>query len=81
MLAMVCGGVGFAPNPADGLIFLVEPAKPLPSTILQTSEELTSLPMRHTIFAIASVLLFSALMLSLAGWAAKQPMKRYGVRA
>ncbi len=43
-----------------------------------TSEELTSLPMRHTIFAIASVLLFSALMLSLAGWAAKQPMKRYG---
>jgi phosphate transport system permease protein len=81
MLAMVCGGVGFAPNPADGPIFLVEPAKPLPSTILQTSEELTSLPMRHTIFAIAAVLLFSALMLSLAGWAAKQPMKRYGVRA
>jgi ABC-type phosphate transport system permease subunit len=81
MLAMVCGGVGFAPNPADGLIFFVEPAKPLPSTILQTSEELTSLPMRHTIFAIAAVLLFSALMLSLAGWAAKQPMKRYGVRA
>jgi phosphate transport system permease protein len=39
------------------------------------------MPMRHTIFAIASVLLFSALMLSLAGWAAKQPMKRYGVRA
>ncbi|HEX5924224.1 MAG TPA: ABC transporter permease subunit [Baekduia sp.] len=81
MLAMVCGGVGFAPNPADGLIFFVEPAKPLPSTILQTSEELTSAPMRHTIFAIAAVLLFSALMLSLAGWAAKQPMKRYGVRA
>jgi phosphate transport system permease protein len=81
MLAMVCGGVGFAPNPADGLIFFVEPAKPLASTILQTSEEMTSPPMRQTIFAIAAVLLFSALMLSLAGWAAKQPMKRYGVRA
>ena len=81
MLAMVCGGVGFAPNPADGLIFLVEPAKPLSSTILQTSEELTSDPMRHTIFAIAAVLLSTALALSLAGWAAKQPMKRYGVRA
>ena len=37
--------------------------------------------MRQTIFAIAAVLLFSALMLSLAGWAVKQPMKRYGVRA
>jgi phosphate transport system permease protein len=81
MLAMVTGGVGFAPNPADGLIFFVEPTRPLAATILQTAEELTSPPMRATIFAMAAVLLFSAAMLSLAGWAAKQPMKRYGVRA
>lgn len=81
MLAMVTGGVGFAPNPADGLIFFVEPTRPLAATILQTAEELTSEPMRHTIFAMAAVLLFSAAMLSLAGWAAKQPMKKYGVRA
>jgi phosphate transport system permease protein len=81
MLAMVTGGVGFAPNPADGLIFFVEPTRPIAATILQTAEELTAPPMRHTIFAMAFVLLFSAAMLSLAGWAAKQPMKRYGVRA
>jgi phosphate transport system permease protein len=81
MLAMVTGGVAFAPNPADGLIFFIEPTRPLAATILQTAEELTSPPMRHTIFAMAAVLLFSAVMLSLAGWAAKQPMKRYGVRA
>lgn len=81
MLAMVTGGVGFAPNPADGLVFFVEPTRPLAATILQTAEELTSAPMRHTIFALAAVLLFSAAMLSLVGWAAKQPMKRYGVRA
>ena len=81
MLAMVTGGVAFAPNPADGLIFFVEPTRPLAATILQTAEELTSPPMRQTIFAMASVLLFSAVMLSLAGWAIKQPMKRYGVRA
>ena len=37
--------------------------------------------MRDTLFAIASVLLFSAVMLSVTGWAVKQPMKRYGVRA
>jgi hypothetical protein len=37
--------------------------------------------MRDTIFAIAAVLLFSAVSLSLIGWAVKQPMKRYGVRA
>ena len=81
MLAMVCGGVGFAPNPADGWIFFVEPAKPIAATILQTGEELTALPMRQTIFALAAVMLFSSLMLSLTGWAVKQPMKKYGVRA
>ena len=81
MLAMVSGGVGFTPNPADGLTFFVEPVRPFAATILQTSEELTSPPMRHTIFAIASVLLLSAMFLSFAGWAAKQPMKKYGVRA
>lgn len=81
MLAMVCGGVGFAPNPKDGLIFFVEPAKPIPAAILQASEELTSPPMRDTIFAMASLLLFSSLFLSFAGWVAKQPMKKYGVRA
>lgn len=81
MLAMVSGSVGFAPNPADGAIFFVEPSRPLAATILQNSEELTSPPMRHTLFAIAAVLLFSAAMLSFTGWAIKQPMKRYGVRA
>ena len=77
MLAMVSGGVGFAPNPADGLIFLFEPSRGLSATILQNTDELSSPPMKHTLFAIAAVLLFSSVMLSLAGWAAKQPMKRY----
>ena len=81
MLAMVSGSVGFVPNPADGPIFIFEPSRPLAATILKTTEELTSPPMRATIFAIAAVLLFSAASLSLIGWAVKQPMKRYGVRA
>src|SRR4051812_40507896 len=81
MLAMVAGSVGFVPNPADGLIFVFEPSRPLAATILKTTEELTSPPMHDTIFAIASVLLFSAAALSFIGWAIKQPMKRYGVRA
>jgi ABC-type phosphate transport system permease subunit len=81
MLSMVSGGVGFAPNPADGLIFLFEPSQPLATTILRNQEELSSPPMEHTLFAIAAVLLFSAVMLSLTGWVAKQPMKKYGVRA
>ncbi len=81
MLSMVSGGVGFAPNPADGLIFLFEPSRPLAATILFDHEQLSSPPMKHTLYAIAAVLLFSAVMLSLIGWAAKQPMKRYGVVA
>ena len=81
MLAMVSGSVGFAPNAADGLIFVFEPSRPLAATILKNTEELTSPPMRDTLFAIAAVLLFSAAALSFIGWAVKQPMKRYGARA
>ena len=81
MLSMVSGGVGFAPNPADGLIFLFEPSQPLAATIIRNTEQLNSPPMKHTLYAIAAVLLFSAAMLSLIGWAAKQPMRRYGVIA
>jgi phosphate ABC transporter permease protein PstC len=77
MLSMVSGSVGFAPNPADGLIFFVEPSRGLAATILHNTDQLSSPPMKHTLFAIAAVLLFSSLMLSVAGWAAKQPMKRY----
>ena len=77
ILAMVSGGVGFAPNPADGLIFFVEPSRGLPATILFNSDGMSEPAMKHTLFAIAAVLLFSALMLSVTGWASKQPMKRY----
>jgi ABC-type phosphate transport system permease subunit len=77
MLSMVSGSVGFAPNPADGLIFFFEPSRGLAATILQNTEGLSSPPMEHTLYSIAALLLFSALTLSLAGWAVKQPMKRY----
>jgi phosphate transport system permease protein len=77
MLSMVSGSVGFAPNPIDGLIFFFEPSRTLASTILHNTDGLSSPPLKHTLFAIAAVLLFSSLMLSMIGWAAKQPMKRH----
>jgi len=77
MLFMVSGSVGFAPNPADGLIVLFEPSRGLAPTILQNTDGLSSPPMAHTLYAIAALLLFSALTLSLVGWAVKRPMKRY----
>jgi phosphate ABC transporter permease protein PstC len=81
MLSMVSGGRGFAANPLDGITFLFEPVRPLAATIVQESEGLSIGPLAHTVYAMAAVLLVSAAMLSLAGWAAKQPLKRYGIRA
>jgi phosphate ABC transporter permease protein PstC len=77
MLSMVSGSIGFAPNPIDGLIFFFEPSRGLAATILHNTEQLSSPPMAHTLFAIAAVLLFSSLMLSVIGWATKLPMSRY----
>ncbi len=81
MLSMVSGGRGFAANPLDGITFLFEPVRPLAATIVQNAEGLTIPSLGHTMYAIAAVLLVSAAMLSFAGWAAKQPLKRYGMRA
>jgi phosphate transport system permease protein len=79
MLAMVSGGRPFAANPLDGLTFLFEPVQPLGATIVQEFGGATTGPVAHTIYAIAAVLLVSAALLSFAGWAAKQPLKRYGI--
>jgi phosphate ABC transporter permease protein PstC len=81
MLSMVAGSRGFDANPLDGLTFLFEPVRPLAATIVQESGGLTIGPMSHTLYAMAAVLLVSAALLSFAGWAAKQPLKRYGIRA
>ncbi len=80
MLSMVSGSVGFAPNPLDGLTFFVEPMRPLAATIVDNAEGLSVKPLGQTLYAFAAVLLVSSLMLSLGGWAVRQPMKRYGVR-
>ncbi len=79
MLALVSGGRGFDANPLDGLTFLFEPVRPLAATIFQESGGITIGALAHTIYAIGAVLLVSATLLSFAGWAAKQPLKRYGI--
>ncbi len=81
MLAMVAGSRGFDANPLDGLTFLFEPVRPLAATIFQEAGGLTIGPTSHTLYAMGAVLLVSATLLSFAGWAAKQPLKRYGIHA
>jgi phosphate transport system permease protein len=79
MLSMVSGSQGFSPNPLDGLTFFLEPTRPLAATIVDNAEGLSVKPFGQTIYAFAAVLLVSTFFLSLAGWAAKQPLKRYGM--
>jgi phosphate transport system permease protein len=78
MLAMISGSVAFAPNPADGLIFVYEPSRPLAPTIVKNIDQLSSPPFNATLFSIAAVLLFSAALFSLAGWTARRAMRKYG---
>jgi ABC-type phosphate transport system permease subunit len=80
MLSMVSGSVGFAPNPFDGPLFFLEPLRPLASTIVEDAESLQAPAVRSSVYAFAVLLLFSSLFLSLAGFLAKQPMKKYGAR-
>src|SRR5919197_4222818 len=80
MLSMVSGSKGFAPTPADGLTFIFEPLRPLASTIVEDAESLNAPAVRATVYSFALLLLFSAFVLSIGAWLAKQPMKKYGVR-
>ena len=80
MLSMVSGSRGFAPNPLDGLTFLFEPLRPLAATIVEDADSLNAPAIRSTVYAFALLLLLSSLVLSLGGWLAKQPMRKYGIR-
>ena len=81
MLSMVSGSRGFAANPLDGVTFAFEPVRPLAATIIDYIDGLSVKPLAQTLYAMAAVLLVSSALLSLAGWAAKQPLKKYGIRA
>jgi phosphate transport system permease protein len=81
MLSMVSGSRGFAANPLDGVTFLFEPVRPLAATVLDYIDSINVKPVEQTLYAMTAVLLVSCALLSLAGWAAKQPMKRYGIRS
>jgi phosphate transport system permease protein len=80
MLSMVSGSASFAPNPIDGITFLFEPTRPLASALVENVEGLTVVPFGQTLFAFAAVLLVSSMFLSLAGFAARQPLRKYGVQ-
>ena len=80
MISMVSGGRSFAPRPSDGLIFLFEPLRTLASAIIDFHEGLSAPALGSTLYAWAFLLLFSAFVLSVAGYLIKLPLRRYQVR-
>jgi phosphate transport system permease protein len=80
MISMVSGGRSFAPRPSDGLIFVFEPLRTLASAIIDFHEGLSAPALGSTLYAWAFLLLFSAFMLSVAGYLIKLPLRRYQVR-
>jgi phosphate transport system permease protein len=77
MLAMVTGSVAFAPNPQDGIIFFIEPGRPLAATIVDNAEGLSVTPFAQTLYAFAAVLLVSAAFLSFGGWYIRRRLRRF----
>lgn len=79
-LSMVSGSASFSPNPLDGTLFFMEPLRPLAATIVENAEGMSVEPFGQTLYAFAAVLLVSTMFLSIAGYLAKRPMRKYMTR-
>jgi phosphate transport system permease protein len=80
MISMVSGSRSFAPKPIDGLVFLFEPLRTLASSIVDYHEGAGAPALGSTLYAFALLLLFSAFVLSVAGYLIKLPLRKYQVR-
>jgi len=82
MIQMVSGGSFFTPNLSHGLpIFLYEPLRTLASAIVDFHEGIGAPALSATLYAFAALLLFSAFVLSIAGYLIKLPLRKYQVQA
>jgi ABC-type phosphate transport system permease subunit len=80
MISMVSGSRAFSPKPIDGWVFFFEPLRTLASTVVDYHDGLNAPALHATLYAFALLLLFSALVLSVAGYLIKLPLRRYQVR-
>ena len=80
MISMVSGSRSFAPKPIDGLVFLFEPLRTLASAIVDYHEGVSAPALGSALYAFAFLLLFSAFVLSVAGYLIKLPLRKYQVR-
>ena len=80
MISMVSGSRSFVPKPVDGVIFFFEPLRTLASSVVDYHEGVGAPALGSTLYAFALLLLFSAFVLSVAGYLIKLPLRRYQVR-
>jgi phosphate transport system permease protein len=78
MIQLVSGGRSYTPNLSHGvLIFFYEPLRTLASAIVDFREGLGAPALSSTLYAFAALLLFSAFVLSIAGYLIKLPLRKY----
>ncbi len=80
MISMVSGSRAFTPKPIDGLVFFFEPLRTLASGIVDYHEGIGAPALGSALYAWALLLLFSAFVLSVAGYLIKLPLRKYQVR-
>jgi phosphate transport system permease protein len=80
MIQMVSGGKSFAPKPIDGIVFFFEPLRTLASAIVDYHDGIGSPALGASVYSWALLLLFSAFVLSVAGYLVKLPLRKYQTR-
>jgi phosphate transport system permease protein len=79
MISMVSGSRSFAPNLQHGpLVFFYEPLRTIASAIIDNHEGFGGAPaLNSTLYALALLLLLSAISLSLGAYLVKLPLRKY----
>jgi phosphate transport system permease protein len=82
MISMVSGSRSFAPNLQHGpLVFFYEPLRTIASAIIDNHEGFGGAPaLNSTLYALALLLLFSAIALSLGAYLVKLPLRKYQLK-
>ena len=75
-ISMVCGGIGFVPNPEHGFAALLTPVLPLSAAIVNKSEAMSVPAVESALYACGAVLLLLGALLSAVTRLIKHRMRR-----
>jgi phosphate transport system permease protein len=78
-LSMTTGSVSFVPNPLDGFVFFLEPARPLAGVLVDLNDGIDQSVIAADLFSFAALILVSALALMLAVRVATGPVRARGI--